>query len=111
MNSTVFQIFLTMWFSYNARCYKLSDTAIYVRLRFCAPDSVGFIQPVWFMVRYNNVQRNDVPVRLPDTYECVLDEAVTEFMLLMLILLVVTRTTEIGAMRKDAKNQIRIKNC
>ena len=92
--------------------FKLSYTAIYVRLRFCELDSVGFIQPIWFMVRYNNVQRNDVPVRLPDTCECVLDEAVTEYMLLILILLilVVTRTTEIGAMRRDAKNQIRIKN-
>jgi hypothetical protein len=78
-----------MWFSYNARYNKLSDTAIYVRLRFCALDSVGLIQPVWFLVRYNNVQRNDVTVRLSDTYECVLDEALTEYMLLMLILLIV----------------------
>ena len=68
-------------FSYNARCYKLTDRAIYVSLRFCALGSVGFIQPVWFLVRYNNVQRNDEPVRLPDTKECVLDEAVTEYML------------------------------
>jgi len=62
-------------------------------------------------VRYNNVQRNDVPVRLPDTYECVLDETVTEYVILLLVLLIVTRTTEIGAMRKVAKNQIRITNC
>ena len=52
-----------------------------------------------------------MPVRLPDTYECVLDETITEYMILFLVLLIVTRTTEIGAMRKVAKNQIRITNC
>jgi hypothetical protein len=42
----------------------------------------GFIyKPVWFLVRYSSVQRNDVAVRLLDTYEHVLDEAVTEYML------------------------------
>jgi hypothetical protein len=43
-----------------------------------------------------------VPVRLPDTYE-----TVTEYMIL-LVLLIITRTTEIGATQKDAKepNQV-----
>ena len=33
----------------------------YVRLKFCTLGSVRFIQPVWFLVRYKNIQRDDLP--------------------------------------------------
>jgi hypothetical protein len=55
-------MFLTVWFR-----YKLSNIAVYVRLKFCTLGSGGLIQPGWFLVRYNSVQGYDLPVGHPDT--------------------------------------------
>jgi len=33
----------------------------YVQLKFCTLGIIRFIQPVWFLVRYKIIQRDDLP--------------------------------------------------